>query len=59
MFQVDLPENVVAAFGAGEDALRVAVWLVSMEDEIVALFERHPRDLTAVQLREVFGVVVH
>ena len=56
---IELPANVVEAFGVGSDALYAAVWLLSMEDEIEARFRRHARDLTAEQLREVFGVVVH
>lgn len=56
---IELPENVVAAFGEGDDALRAAVWLVVMEEEIYARFEKHPVYLTAGQLREVFGCVVH
>lgn len=56
---VELPANVVAAFGMTYEAFECACLLVSMEDEIIARFRCHPVDLTVVQLREVFGVVVH
>jgi len=57
--EFELPANVVAAFGFCPEALGICAWLISMEGEIFERFGRHPVDLTVVQLREVFGVVVH
>ena len=56
---LELPANVVEAFGLTDEALAVSCWLLSGEVDIEGRFGKRPGDLTVAELREVFGVVVH
>ena len=57
--QIELPTNVVAAFGQTPDTIGACLWLISVEGEVWERYGCHPVDLTVPQLREIFGVVVH
>ena len=56
--QIELPANVVSAFGVGEQAFSACCWMVACEDEIFERYGCHPVELSGEQVREFFGVVV-